>query len=1165
MRFFKFLICIVLYTGILPHLYAQDLPVIPSPQTWDFMAYGRVPVGLHTGQLDLEIPLYHYKDKDFDIPISLAYNSAGFVPSKPAGPVGLNWFLNCGGVITRRVVGHPDDMPHDEYIGYYPWPKGLFFRPEDTTNHRNVTTSDVLSFGPPISIGQYGDQPNVYCGIVNGPDLYDITPDIFEFNFLGYHGKFVCDVNGDIHVYDCVGAGTYEVDISEALWVDSYNPYISKIRIRTGDGYIYTFGGDQTNLEYSVPVNDSAEQPGFRHVFTSWYLSKIEAPNGRFVDFIYEFGSDESSQLRNGTYVINITPQEAKYHKKLIHNGNLVDESVGMIANSNNIQGLKASFIDQVKIDGKCIFDFVNTLKPKSDWHSLVQDVKTFRTDSINIYNSEGFRLKNIAFEYQYKGPPSYQRMFLESLTINGFERYAFNYINTNNLPSSTTKSIDFWGYWNNRQNSTIIPSFDLNLFNTKNDITYTSNERYPSQTEGVFNAGLLSSIHYPTGGYTLIKYEPHTYRARLERTSSSNFMPALLNTSGYAGGARVLKLEEVTNLGDTVNRRTFVYQSENNISSGILESWPILIQDYSIKTTDDIEVSSSIRSSGISINSTDERYVCYDKVEEWYGDDSHSEYNFTSYSDNPDDTSNQEKKDYFPYQIHPVVFFKNINHVPNSRAYQRGKLKNKTHYNSDGYPVEREVYIYKNIYNNQIAGINSMGHRLYHSYIIHADLYAPDTITKTIYDANGLNPIATTTAYSYNTHGLKSKESQTQSDNSVINTYTRYVSDLNNTPLMPEPTSSAANSVAIESDASAGFNKLISSMPGIPVEQAVYNKPANGNEAFMSASVTLFKSPSLKNDIALPYKQLILQVSGAVTDYHPIIKSGSDYYLDNRLNLEVTIEKYDSLGNILQHTGRDGIPVSYLWGYKGQYPVAKVIGANYTTVSSILGVHASVLAIDSPTIINIKPMIAHLKSGLTPAQVSGYSYIPLVGLSEEISPNGLMTYYKYDTFGRLRRILDHNNNLIQEYAYHYQGQPDDDYEILTINSWVKTGITRCETETNRITGYIEEQKKEYDANGQETGSQRWSRIPGSQNMASCPASYWHTSEDIYEGFIITPHRSYDDGQDPTYRILATFFNGVQMIVHSSPFSGGSFSITTADLPVTEYSHLRSYEVQVIF
>lgn len=47
----------------------------------------------------------------------------------------------------------------------------------------------------------------------------------------------------------------------------------------------------------------------------------------------------------------------------------------------------------------------------------------------------------------------------------------------------------------------------------------------------------------------------------------------------------------------------------------------------------------------------------------------------------------------------------------------------------------------------------------------------------------------------------------------------------------------------------------------------------------------------------------------------------------------EVSYDRYDSKGNPLTISGRDGIRTSYYWGYNDQYPVAKIDNMDYSQV----------------------------------------------------------------------------------------------------------------------------------------------------------------------------------------------------------------------------------------
>ncbi|MDO6433189.1 RHS repeat domain-containing protein [Flavitalea sp. BT771] len=57
-------------------------------------------------------------------------------------------------------------------------------------------------------------------------------------------------------------------------------------------------------------------------------------------------------------------------------------------------------------------------------------------------------------------------------------------------------------------------------------------------------------------------------------------------------------------------------------------------------------------------------------------------------------------------------------------------------------------------------------------------------------------------------------------------------------------------------------------------------------------------------------------------------------------------------------------------------------------------------------------------------AQMSTYTYDPLIGMTTKCDVAGRITYYEYDGLGRLKVIRDQDGNIVKTIQYHYKGQP---------------------------------------------------------------------------------------------------------------------------------------------
>jgi YD repeat-containing protein len=61
-----------------------------------------------------------------------------------------------------------------------------------------------------------------------------------------------------------------------------------------------------------------------------------------------------------------------------------------------------------------------------------------------------------------------------------------------------------------------------------------------------------------------------------------------------------------------------------------------------------------------------------------------------------------------------------------------------------------------------------------------------------------------------------------------------------------------------------------------------------------------------------------------------------------------------------------------------------------------------------------------------TGAQMTTYTFSPLVGMTSMTDAKGMTVYYEYDNFQRLINIKDQDGNIKTHYCYNYAGQQTD-------------------------------------------------------------------------------------------------------------------------------------------
>lgn len=205
----------------------------------------------------------------------------------------------------------------------------------------------------------------------------------------------------------------------------------------------------------------------------------------------------------------------------------------------------------------------------------------------------------------------------------------------------------------------------------------------------------------------------------------------------------------------------------------------------------------------------------------------------------------------------------------------------------------------------------------------------------------------------------------------------------------------------------------VANNMHGAVIEELMFRGDGT-DRLIIGGKITKYDATALQ-----PHKIFTLKVGGGATLFESgFLKSTS--YTGTGLTMDGNYEgrikfKYDS-GNLVEQALSNGQPLSYVWGYDGQYPVAQVQNADYATVSQLL----------PNTGLGIGGLLPAHETALRNLQhtmVSTMVYQLGRGMTLQKDPNGLKTTYEYDAFGRLKLVRDPDGNIISTYQYHYKGQ----------------------------------------------------------------------------------------------------------------------------------------------
>ena len=1005
----------------------RALVVYPvSPEAASLGKYGDLPVNLATGRINYTVPLYTIKVGDFEWPIYLSYNSSGLKTEEDPGSVGLGWDLMAGGRISREVRGNPDELDKSTFFSDYiiPYLRGDYDGDDETIFkiYDRLTNSNITDGEP--------DKYFINAGTLQGSYVINHNDDtVFEVHRnYKVSGNIITDERGIEYHFEEEETGLNEVEING----DSFSRELVTSRLLTKIAFPNKKGvilfeyypldflnaynkTTRTDLEITGATSERTYSTNESTTYNR-LLKKITFPNGNIEFITNQYQSNESTVNTLEQIIISINEANPMGYVFTYNHHDKFKKVLEKIQKTGNNQ--KMDFYSFTYYDDHLLND---------DFHYSAQDLWGFYNgspstnllDANRIISFEKTRigaLKRITYPTKGFTEIDYELNQILTNETNPAALCSFSPNNTKSLnikiPSGAGQTIDTiidvgesqivsvhmlarvspnnpnrmglaeinlsatslgsaCGYWPMNLSVNIDEG---DLFSIENQSTESIDGEF-SQNEHALGFAKDGEIHIKGEydvGFNVTARIAVTIQYEENETNSYN---------KNIGGLRVKSTTSVDSLG-VETQKNYLYILANEDSSGVLLGSPV----FSYSTEVVANLSQDIRSGTLNysfakslqpFSSYNSAPVLYERVETILNNLQNGKI-INTYS-KAFSISNG-----FPFP--PVV----------TNDWKKGKLLKQETFNSTGEPIALKENTYKTVYPYGVGGQSTRlseglvvrrnkwvyvsnglvegnpDHYVQSQYKIYPKIMVLDKTMRTHFNEEGQS-LLTTTLYNFDNPRVQPKYLVSDlSDGTKQLVHYTYPYNLSNHPL------TAQNRIAE------------------PVEERIYKKVSPSDSLLLSTQKTLYKE---ENGLVVPYK---------------IQRAKGDDDLEDRH----VFDRYDHYGNVLEeHRAADTARTVTLWGYNGQYPIARIENATYAAVQTALGLSGDAEPNESHL-----PALDALRSTQTDWQITTYRHIPLVGVSSITQPNGMVTYYQYDDFNRLKEVKDKDQKLLQTYQYHYKG-----------------------------------------------------------------------------------------------------------------------------------------------
>lgn len=1002
----------------------QITPV--SPEAADIAKYASYPVDYSTGVPQITIPLYEIVSRDIILPITLSYHASGLKPKEESGWVGSGWTLNVVPSIVRTVNGIPDEELSNK--------TGLISNP-NMNSYQKQYYRDWIDSG-----------------------LFEEEPDQFTYKLANQSGSFYISSPYDFRDRYNPQIMQYAFQPHQPVKITSgVSSYMDAFQIIDDTGLSYLFGNQFGQ--------DCTERSGDK--ITQWLCRSVQSPRtGAMLTFNYT--SSVLGYVEDPFGLSDHVIIEDAWPNYPLHQG-----YVSMSTQTNKLKKYYSlpSYSDPVSIsnpngesyDSPARYTTNRIYKKKVQSISFDNGTVEFSQTGKNLqYINVKDKSGNIVRYFQFfvsKYNNETELTKLDSVRVfygtKDIRTYRFEYDRPQYVHPMNTKSIDHWGYCNSYRpvSTSAVPKGRIeDLSDGTNTFEKTIGNGNRNSSEYYMKMGVLTDIYNPEGVHTRFTFEANRYGILVPADRKYR------QHSTVTGGLRIKIIEDRDAKKNMVLSRRYFnygYQYKNSLSSRngeIFDGWGVPKHVPSIRDYCYTQYKIKINTTGMEKRSRVRTYGSYPVSNLTYNGGSSVLYNYVS-----------EKK---VVAGEPAQITKYYYDVPYWEIFSNVEVWDETELNDDIY----DFYPQKRASSEAPYDVDNKTDHLYGQLTKVEKFGGDELISKTEYEYKPgtelLNPlpggIDLNASYGIMVgKGYKKVMVIADPTNNTAREMEEYV--VNRTKLIQgvrmldkiRTTDYFENNKNVVKTQELSYSNQSMHMLPIKIKTStskgqinhtvedyyMYPEDVPQGSSFGNSHSSLLANNCIKT--LLEHKRItegdIAITRAMYNGLNPqVIKEQTRTGAPFRDRL--TFHAYSG-GNVAS-VSTDGLsPVSYLWSYNRQYPIAKIENVNYTEVVTAMGGPTKIdqLANKVPTNQDFTSIDA-LRTSLPKAHITTYKHKPLFGVKEVKDPTGNISTFEYDNAGRLIQSKDVLNRKIAEYSYNLVGAtggsslPPVTYYPLTAN-----------------------------------------------------------------------------------------------------------------------------------